>query len=146
MNEFAPAAEAFCKGRDLVTKQDDLVNFTNWCYVALRRAGTKGKPRKRSKKSRRICSRTPATPSSISTWSAFTRAARPQPKFFPPAPADPNDHETEMSFDTISYQIGNWYLYNGEPPKPRITLPGCRKEVWVTWGFVGSEIELAQHK
>src|ERR1022692_264414 len=39
MGEFAPAADAFSKGRDLVTTQDSLVNFTNWCYAALRRAG-----------------------------------------------------------------------------------------------------------
>src|SRR5260370_3393896 len=39
LGEFNPAAHAFCKGRDLVSSQDSLVNFTNWCYAALRRAG-----------------------------------------------------------------------------------------------------------
>src|SRR5258708_33090712 len=41
LGEFSPAADAFCKGRDLVSTQDSLVNFTNWCYAALRRAGRK---------------------------------------------------------------------------------------------------------
>src|SRR5260370_12838167 len=41
LGEFSPAADAFCKSRDLVSNQDSLVNFTNWCYPALRRAGRK---------------------------------------------------------------------------------------------------------
>src|SRR6267154_4665650 len=41
LGEFTPAADAFCTGRELVSTQDSLVNFTNWCYAALRRAGRK---------------------------------------------------------------------------------------------------------
>ncbi len=147
MNEFAPAAEAFCKGRDLVTKQDDLVNFTNWCYAALRRAGKKEEAAKALEKIPPDMQSNPGHTIFYFNLVRFYQGRKTEAEILPQAPADPNDHENEMSFDTISYQIGNWYLYNGDPAKAKEYFARVSKgNVWVTWGFVGSELELAQHK
>jgi len=145
-NEFAPAAEAFCKGRDLVTKQDDLVNFTNWCYVALRRAGKKDEAAKALEKIPPDMQSNPGHTVFYFNLVRFYQGLKTEAEILPPYPADPNDHENEMSFDTISYQIGNWYLYNGDAAKAKPYFARVAKgNVWVTWGFVGSELELAAH-
>jgi hypothetical protein len=62
----------------------------------------------------------------------------------PPQPAASNtDQEVELPFDTVAYGIGNWYLYNGNPAKAREYFRRVQKgHVWVTWGFIGSELEL----
>src|SRR5277367_4157849 len=43
LGDFGPAADAFCRGVPVAKakSQDELVNFTNWCYAASRRAGRK---------------------------------------------------------------------------------------------------------
>jgi tetratricopeptide (TPR) repeat protein len=147
VNEFAPAADAFCKGRDLVTKQDDLVNFTNWCYVALRRAGKKEEAAKALEKIPTDMQSNPGHTIFYFNLVRFYQGRKTESEILPPAPTDPNDHENEMSFDTISYQIGNWYLYNGDAAKAKEYFARVSKgNVWVTWGFVGSELELAGHK
>jgi hypothetical protein len=47
----------------------------------------------------------------------------------------------------VAYGIGNWYLYNGNPAKAKEYFQRVMKgHVWVTWGFVGSELELARTK
>jgi len=147
MNEFAPAAQAFCKGRDLVTKQNDLVNFTNWCYAALRRAGKKDEAAKALEKIPPDMQSNPGHTIFYFNLVRFYQGRKTEAEILPTAPADPNDHENEMSFDTISYQLGNWYLYNGDAAKAKEYFARVSKgNVWVTWGFVGSELELAGHK
>ena len=61
----------------------------------------------------------------------------------PPAPAGPDDLEGELSFDTVSYGIGNWLVYHGK----RLEATGLFKKVvtgeaWNSWGFIASELEL----
>jgi hypothetical protein len=49
----------------------------------------------------------------------------------------------ELPFDTVTYGIGNWYLYNGDTAKAQEYFRRVlRGHVWITWGFVGSETEL----
>jgi len=147
MGEFAPAADAFCKGRDLVNKQDDLVNFTNWCYVALRRAGKKEAAAQALEKIPPEMQSNPGHTTFYFNLVRFYQGRKTEAEILPPAPTDPADNETEMSFDTISYQIGNWYLYNGDAAKAKEYFERVSHgNVWVTWGFVGSELELARQK
>ena len=55
--------------------------------------------------------------------------------------------ETELRFDTVAYGLGNWYLYNNDPAKAQEYFRRVAKgHVWVTWGFIGSELELAHAK
>jgi len=64
----------------------------------------------------------------------------------PPKPANPNDVEAELAFDTVTYGVGNWHLYNKHDTKRATAL--FREVVvgnaWNAWGFVGSEVELAR--
>lgn len=65
----------------------------------------------------------------------------------PPQPPPGADDEIELKFDTVAYGIGNRLLFNGDPVKAqdyfRRVLQG---HVWVTRGFIGSEVEMARRK
>jgi Flp pilus assembly protein TadD len=145
LGEFAPAAEAFCKGRDLVTTQDSLVNFTNWCYVALRRAGKKEEAAKALEKIPADMQSNAGHTTFYFNLVRFYQGRKSEAEILPPAPKDAADTEAELGFDTIAYQMGNWHLYNGDAAKAREYFERVSKgHVWVTWGFVGSETELAR--
>ncbi len=145
LGDFAPAAEAFCKGRDLVTNQDSLVNFTNWCYVALRRAGKKDEAAKALEKIPPEMKSNAGHTTLYFNLVRFYQGRKTEAEVLPPAPKDPADTEAELSFDTIAYQVGNWHLYNGHPDKAKQYFEQVSKgHVWVTWGFVGSTIELSR--
>jgi len=147
LGEFAPAADAFCKGRDLVTTQDSLVNFTNWCYVALRRAGKKEEAAKALEKIPADMKSNAGHTEFYFNLVRFYQGRKNDAEIQPPAPRGPSDVEGELSFDTINYQIGNWHLYNGDKAKAKEYFERVAKgNVWVTWGFVGSEIELARDR
>jgi tetratricopeptide (TPR) repeat protein len=144
MGEFAPAAEAFGKGRDLVTAQDSLVNFTNWCYVALRRAGKKEEAAKALEKIPPDMQSNPGHTEFYFNLVRFYQGLKTEAAILPPPPTDT---ESELSFDTIAYQLGNWRLYNGDAAKANEFFARVSKGyVWVTWGFVGSEEELSRQK
>ncbi len=145
LGEFADAANAFCKGRDLVTAQDSLVNFTNWCYVALRRAGKKEEAAKALEKVPLEMKSNAGHTEFYFNLVRFYQGLKKESEILPPLPKDANDTEAEMAFDTIAYQIGNWSLYNGDKAKAKEYFQKVSKGgVWVTWGFVGSETELAR--
>ena len=144
MGEFAPAAEAFGKGRDLVTAQDSLVNFTNWCYVALRRAGKKEEAAKALEKVPPEMQSNAGHTEFYFNLVRFYQGLKTEAAILPPPPTDT---ESELSFDTIAYQLGNWHLYNGDAAKANEFFARVSKgNVWVTWGFVGSEEELSRRK
>jgi hypothetical protein len=61
----------------------------------------------------------------------------------PEPPAGNTDDEAELRFDTVAYGIGNWHLYNSEPAKAQEYFRRVLKgHIWITWGFIGSEIEV----
>src|SRR5438270_12330328 len=65
----------------------------------------------------------------------------------PPAPASPTDTEGELSFNTVTYGVGNWHLYHHDPSKAVALFSKVVKgEAWNSWGFIGSELELARAK
>jgi hypothetical protein len=65
----------------------------------------------------------------------------------PEPPRDGSDTEAELRFDTVAYGIGNWELYNGHPEKAREYFQRVLQgKVWITWGFIGAERELAGGK
>ena len=146
LGEFAPAADAFCEGRELVaSKQDSLVNFTNWCYASLRRAG----------KTDLAAKALEAVPTSMKSNEGHTefyfnlvrffQGQKAEQEIIPPAPKDANDTEGELAYDTVNYGVGNWHLYNGEPDKAQEYFQRVSKgNVWITWGFIGSELEVGK--
>ena len=63
----------------------------------------------------------------------------------PEPPRDGSDTEAELRFDTVAYGVGNWHLYNGDAAKAREYFERVLQgKVWITWGFVGAEREMAK--
>jgi tetratricopeptide (TPR) repeat protein len=144
LNEFSEAADAFRLAVQTAPNTDERINSTNWLYAALRRAGKTAEAAKALE----------AVPPEMTNTSPHTKFYLNLVRFFQgkmteaealPAepPADNTDQEVELPFDTVAYGIGNWYLYNGNPAKAQEYFRRVMKgHVWVTWGFIGSELEL----
>jgi len=144
LNEFSAAADAFLHAVETAPNNDERINSTNWLYAALRRAG----------KSAEAAKALEAVPPEMTNESPHTKFYLNLVRFFqgkmteaealpPEPPASNTDQEVELPFDTVAYGIGNWYLYNGNPQKAREYFRRVMKgHVWVTWGFIGSELEL----
>jgi tetratricopeptide (TPR) repeat protein len=146
LGEFAPAAEAFQHAVDTAPNGDEKINSTNWVYAALRRAN---KPDEAAKAAAAIPPGMKNTAEHTLFYLnlvRFFQGALPEAQAVPPEPAKDNtDQEKELPFDTVAYGIGNWHLYNHEPARAqeyfRRVMNG---HVWITWGFIGSEVELAK--
>ena len=142
---FADAAMHFGHARDLAKSDDSLIDCSNWLYVSLRRAG---KPQEAAAVLTRITPSVHNTEPHLAFYLKLLRFYQGQVsehEILPAKPA-PGDAEAELSFNTISYGLGNWHLYNGDKAA---ALPFFRQvvagEAWNSWGFVGSEVELARH-
>lgn len=148
LDEFADASAAFQKAVETAPSTDEKINATNWYYAALRRAGKTGEAAKALG----------AVPPEMTNQAAHTRfylnlvryfqGAMAEAQALPGEPAaDNKDDEVELPFDTVGYGIGNWYIYNGHPEKAQEYFRRVVKgHVWVTWGFIGSELELGRKK
>lgn len=146
LNEFSQAADAFQKAVETAPSTDERINATNWYYAALRRAGKTGEAAKALL----------AVPPEMTNQAPHTKFYLNLVRYFQgkmtdtqalPAepPAGNKDDEIELPFDTVGYGIGNWYLYNGNAAKAREYFSRVVKgHVWLTWGFIGSELELAR--
>jgi tetratricopeptide (TPR) repeat protein len=143
LKEFAEAADAFAHAVATAPNTDEKINSTNWLYAALRRAGKTAEAEKALL----------GVPADMTNQSPHTRFYLNLVRFFqgkmseaealpPQPPADNTDQEVELPFDTVAYGIGNWYLYNGNPAKAQEFFHRVLKgHVWVTWGFIGSELQ-----
>jgi tetratricopeptide (TPR) repeat protein len=142
--EFAPAAAAFRKAVENAPNADERINSTNWLYAALRRAGQKGEA------ARALLPITPEMKNEAAHTEHYLnlvrlfQARKTEDEILPPEPPPGNtDDEAELRFDTVAYGIGNWHLYNSEPAKAQEYFRRVLKgHIWITWGFIGSEIEV----
>ena len=147
LGEFGDAAASFKAARDLAKTDDSLIDCTNWLYVSLRRAG-------RDEQASEALSRiTPAVKNTEPHLYFYLRLLYfyqgkiGEKDVLPPPPAKPDDVEAELSFNTVSYGVGNWHLYHHEAPQAASLFQEVVKgEAWNSWGFVGSEVELARTK
>ncbi len=145
VGEFDQAAASFDRARSFAKNDDSLIDCSNWLYVSLRRAG------KQQEAAKVLDGITPAVKNTEPHLYFYLRLLR----FYqgqliaeavlPPAPKGPEDTEGELSFNTVSYGVGNWRLYNGKNPN----ASGLFKKVvegsaWNSWGFIGSEVELVR--
>lgn len=148
VGEFAEAGEAFRREAELAPTLDARINATNWVYASFRRAG------KKDEADRAIAAITPdmknTEPHTFFYLSLvrFFQGKMPEAEAVPPRPPAGNtDDETELRFDTVGYGVGNWYLYNGKPAKAQEYFAEVVKgHVWMTWGYIGSELEVARSK
>jgi hypothetical protein len=145
--EFSPAADAFRQAVETAPNTDEIINSTNWLYAALRRPGRAAEAAKALE----------AVPPDMTNKEPHTKFYLNLVHFFqgrmseadalpPEPPAGNTDQEVELPFDTVTYGIGNWYLYNGNIAKAQEYFRRVlRGHVWITWGFVGSETELLRN-
>lgn len=144
LREFSTAADAFRHSVETAPTIDERINSVNWLYAALRRAGRNEEAAKALE----------LVPPEMTFKEPHTRFYLNLVRFFqggmteadalpPEPPAGNTDQETELRFDTVAYGIGNWHLYNGHADKAREYFHRVAKgHIWITWGFIGSEMEL----
>jgi tetratricopeptide (TPR) repeat protein len=148
LGEFAEAADGFHHEVELAPNVDARINATNWWYASLRRAGKKEEAEKALATITPDMKNTQPHTFFYLSLVRFFQGAMPEAEAVPPRPgAEDKDDETELRFDTVGYGVGNWYLYNGNAAKAqeyfRKVVEG---KVWMTWGYIGSELEVARAK
>ena len=143
--QFAAAADSFGKARALAKTNDDLIDCSNWLYVSLRRAD---KPQEAAAVLERITPEVTNKEPHLAFYLRLLRlyqAAMPEQKVLPAKPANPNDTEAELAYDTVAYGVGNWHFYNHDPKRAQELFKSVvTGDAWNAWGFVGSEVELAR--
>ncbi len=144
--QFPAAATSFGKACALAKSDDSLIDCTNWLYVSLRRAGQTAQAAQALK---RIGPRVKNTEPHLFFYlrlEHFYQGSLTEAQILPARPANPNDTEAELSFDTLSYAIGNWRLYQNHNSQAAAALfqRVVSGNAWNAWGFVGSEVELAR--
>jgi tetratricopeptide (TPR) repeat protein len=148
LGDFAKAADAFRHAVEFAPDTDERINSSNWLYASLRRAN---QPEEAAKAAAAITPEMKNTADHTLFYLhlvRFFQGAMPEAQALPPEPPAGNtDMETELRFDTVAYGIGNWHLYNHETAMAEQYFRRVVKgHVWVTWGFIGSELELERMK
>lgn len=122
-----------------------MIDCTNWLYVSLRRAN---KPDEALAVLNRITPDVKNTEPHLAFYLRllhFYQGKISELEVLPKKPTDPNDTEAELAFDTVTYGVGNWHLYNHDSERPvelfRQVVSG---NAWNAWGFVGAETELVR--
>ena len=149
LGEFSEAADAFRHAVDKAPTVESRINSTNWLYASLRRAG------KTDEAAQALAKVTPnvTTADSHSQFYLnllrFFQRSKNENEVVPPEPPRDNavDPEPELRFDTVAYGVGNWFLYNGNKAKALEYFDKIAKgHVWVTWGFVGADVDSATRR
>ena len=143
--EFSKAAESFRQALGLARTNDSVIDCSNWLYVSLRRAGDKAAAAQvLTRITPDVQNKEPHLLFYLKLLHFYQDAAT-QEQTLSPKPMSPDDTETELSFNTTSYGVGNWHLYNGEPKvASELFQPVVQGQAWNSWGFIGSELELAR--
>jgi len=147
LGEFGAAAASFEAARALAKNNDSLIDCSNWLYVSLRRAGQEARA---SEALARITPEVTNTEPHLYFYLRllhFYQGKLTEREVLPPRPAKPDDLEAELSFNTVSYGVGNWHLYHHETARAlNLFREVVKGEAWNSWGFIGSEIELARSR
>jgi len=143
--QFAEAAKFFAQGREIAKTDDLLIDYTAWLYSSLRRAG---KEQDAAAAIARITPEMKNTGPHLFFYLQLIRFYQGKltaQQILPPPPSPPGDVESELSFNTVNYGVGNWNIYNHNNSNAislfRKVVEG---EAWNSWGFVGSETELVR--
>jgi tetratricopeptide (TPR) repeat protein len=146
LGEFSQSAAAFKHAVETAPNLDERINATNWLYAALRRAK---QPQEAADALAKITPEMKNTEPHTYFYLSLVRffqGAMQESDVVPPAPSG-SDTEAELAFDTVAYGVGNWHLYNNQVEKAQEYFRRVVKgHVWVTWGFIGSEVELVRSK
>jgi tetratricopeptide (TPR) repeat protein len=143
LREFDAAAASFDQARSLAKNDDSLIDCSNWLYVSLRRAG---KEQQAEQVLARITPEVKNTEPHLYFYLRllqFYQGKLTAQAVLPPPPAGPADLEGELSFNTVTYGVGNWHVYHHQRSEAMGLFGNAVKgEAWNSWGFIGSELEL----
>jgi len=143
LGEFDEAAASFDRARALAKSNDNLIDCSNWLYVSLRRAG---KEQEAAQVLTRITPDVKNTEPHLYFYLRLLHFYQGQISaevVLPAPPAGPGDLEGELAFDTVTYGVGNWYLYHHNLSEAvGLFRKVVKGEAWNSWGFIGSEVEL----
>ncbi len=143
--QFHEAAIAFDKARALAKSDDSLIDCSNWLYVSLRRAGEETQA---AQVLARITPQVKNTEPHLFFYLQllhFYQGKLTAEAVVPPKPTKPGDTESELSFNTVSYGVGNWKLYHQDVAGAKALFSNVvTGEAWNAWGFVGSETDLVR--
>jgi tetratricopeptide (TPR) repeat protein len=145
LREFPQAAQRFQQSLDLARTNDSLIDCSNWTYVSLRRAGqTEAAAKVLSGITPGVKNQEPHLYFYLRLLH-FYQGSLSESEVLPHKPADPADTESELSFNTVSYGVGNRHLYtNNDSAKARELFQNVvTGNAWNSWGFIGSELELS---
>ncbi len=147
LGEFDAAAASFDRARSLAKNNDSLIDCSNWLYVSLRRAG---KEQQAEHVLTRITPEVKNTEPHLYFYLRllhFYQGKLSAEAVLPPPPAGPADLEGELSFNTVSYGVGNWRVYHHDDSGAMELFRNVVKgEAWNSWGFIGSEQEILHAK
>jgi tetratricopeptide (TPR) repeat protein len=147
VGEFDEAAHYFQAALNLAQNPDSVIDCSNWLYVSLRRAGKEEEAAQVLKKITPDVKNTEPHLYFYLRLLRFYQGSITEQEVLPPKPANPGDTESELSFDTVNYGVGNWHLYNRQPaPAAEFFNKVVMGQAWNAWGFVGSETELVRMK
>ena len=142
--QFTQAAVHLGDARDLSKTDDSLIDCSNWLYVSLRRAGKRKEADEVLKRITPVVHNTEPHLAFYLNLLHFYEGQVTEEQILPARPA-PGDTEAELSYNTISYGLGNWHLYNGERSAATALFNNVvGGAAWNSWGFVASEAELAR--
>jgi tetratricopeptide (TPR) repeat protein len=146
LRQFDQAADSFRKALDLAQSNDSVIDCSNWLYVSLRRANKSGDAAEiLSRITPDVQNKEPHLLFYLKLLHFYQGKAA-EHDIVPARPTNPNDIDAELAFDTISYGLGNWHLYNDhdQARADQSFRPVVAGNAWNSWGFIGSEIELAK--
>ncbi len=148
LGEFPAAAEAFRHAVEFAPNDDERINSTNWVYAALRRANRAPDAEHAAAViPPEMKNSAPHTLQYLNLVRLFQGRAAPTEITPSTPPRDGSDTEAELAFDTVSYGIGNWELANGHAAKAQEYFQRILEgKVWITWGFIGAEREVAARR
>jgi len=145
LRQFAPAAVAFGHALALAQSADSVIDCSNWRYVSFRRSG------QLAEAGQALARITPDVKNSdphlffYLQLLHFYQGEVSEAQILPPKPSGPADIEGELSFNTINYGVGNWHYYNDDHAHAGAFFKAATSgDAWNSWGFIGSEIELAK--
>jgi hypothetical protein len=144
LREFPQAAQRFQQSLYLAKTNDSVIDGSNWTYVSLRRAGqTAAAEKVLSRITPDVKNKEPHLYFYLRLLH-FYQGSLSESEVLPHKPADPADTESELSFNTVSYGVGNRHLYtNTNPARARELFQNVvTGNAWNSWGFIGSELEL----
>jgi tetratricopeptide (TPR) repeat protein len=147
LGDFGDAAASFEQARSLAKTDDSLIDCSNWLYVSLRRAG---QDEKAAAALKRITPEVKNTEPHLYFYLRllhFYQGKLTASEVLPPPPSGPGDIEGELSYNTVSYGVGNWRIYHRDRPAALPLFVNVVKgQAWNSWGFIGSEAELIKGK